>query len=200
MTRAEYKNYVDGTAGFYITPTHCRSKKQYDSLIKTGVKKHNWIERYLVYKGIEINEKYSGNSKAIFSNLINKFIHTLPQMLFVLFPLFAFILKLLYVRKKNYYYVDHVIFSIHFYIFVFLAMLLIFGINKIKSLLHWDWLSFLSALFILTIFFYFYKALRNFYKQGMGKTILKYFIFLFLNLFITWILFFTFFFFSLLQL
>ena len=101
--------------------------------------------------------------------------HSLPQMLFVLLPLFAFILKLIYIRRKQFYYVDHIIFTIHLYVFIFLVMLVTFGISKMRSLLHWDWLSFLSAIFVLSIFFYFYKALRNFYKQRRAKTILKVF-------------------------
>ena len=107
-----------------------KSKEEYDSLVKAGVKKHNWFERMITYKGIELNEKYHNNRLAII-NLLGKLQHSIPQMLFVLLPLFALFLKLLYFRHKNFYYTDHAIFTIHFYIFVFIEMLLIFGISKI---------------------------------------------------------------------
>lgn len=197
MSRAEFKSLFDN---FSIAPGNYRSKKEYDSLLKVGVKKHNWFERKLVYKNIELKEKYGSDPQLILVSLINKFMHSLPQMLFVLLPLFALILKLVYIRRKQFYYVDHIIFTLHLYIFVFLAMLVTFGIGRLKSYLHWGWLNFLTVLFVLGIFFYFYKALRNFYKQRRAKTILKYFILLMLFLITTVLTFIAFFFFSLLSL
>ncbi|MEO5782665.1 MAG: DUF3667 domain-containing protein [Ginsengibacter sp.] len=193
MSRAEFNSSFEN---FTIAPGNYRSKKEYDSLLKSGAKKHNWLERQMVYKNIELKEKYGSDSKLIMVALVNRFMHTLPQMLFVLLPLFALILKLVYVRRKQFYYVDHVIFTIHLYIFVFLVMLVTFGIGKLKSILHWGWLSFVSAIFVLGIFFYFYKALRNFYKQRRAKTILKYVILLLMFFFTTALTFVIFFFFS----
>ncbi|MDB5200180.1 MAG: hypothetical protein JWO92_2143 [Chitinophagaceae bacterium] len=196
LTRAEVTAMID-TSGFHIAPGNFHSKEEYDSLLKAGVKKHNWIERQLVYKDIEIKKKYGSNPKLIIAALLNRFLHSLPQMLFVLLPLFALILKLVYVRRKQFYYVDHIIFTIHFYIFIFLVMLVTFGISKLKNLLHWEWLKYIVLVFILSIFFYFYKALRNFYKQRRAKTILKYFILLFLFLVIIVFMFIIFIFLSL---
>ena len=167
MSRADFKLSFEN---FSVAPGNYRSKKEYDSLLKAGVKKHNWLERQIVYKSIELKEKYGSDPNLILVALINKFMHSLPQMLFVLLPLFALILKLVYVRRKQFYYVDHIIFTIHLYVFVFLVMLITFGIGKLKSLLHWEWLSFITAIFVVGIFFYFYKALRNFYKQRRAKT------------------------------
>jgi hypothetical protein len=195
LTRIEFAATLD-TTGVQLTPGKYRSKKQYDSLLRTGAKKHNWIERQLVYKNIQLNEKYGSNPKLILAALMDRFMHTLPQMLFVLLPLFALILKLVYIRRKQFYYVDHVIFTIHLYVFIFLVMLITFGISRLRALLHWDWLSFLGVIFVLSIFFYFYKALRNFYKQRRAKTILKYFILLSLFLVTTIFMFIIFFVFS----
>ena len=197
MSREEFKSTFNN---FTIAPGNYRSKKEYDSVLKTGVKKHNWFERQLVYKNIELKEKYGSDAKLIISALLNKFMHLIPQMLFVLLPLFALILKLVYIRRKQFYYVDHVIFTLHLYIFIFLMMLLTFGLGKLKSLLHWNWLSFVSVIFVLSIFFYFYKALRNFYKQRRAKTIFKYFILLIMFFFTTGLTFAIFFFFSMVSL
>ncbi len=193
MSRAEFNASFEN---FTIAPGNYRSKKEYDSILKIGVKKHNWIERQMVYKNIELKEKYGSDPKLILVELINRFMHTLPQMLFVLLPLFALILKLVYVRRKQFYYVDHVIFTIHLYIFIFLVMMVTFGLGKLRSLLHWQWLNFVSVIFVLSMFFYFYKALRNFYKQRRGKTIIKYMILLSMFLVTTVLMFVLFFFFS----
>ena len=200
LGRAEVLARMDSAMSFRMIPGNINSKKEYDSLLKSGAKKHNWIERQLVYKNLEIKEKYGSDSKIVLAALGNKFVHSLPQMLFVLLPLFALILKLIYIRRKQFYYVDHVIFTIHLYIFIFLVMLVIFGVNKIISLSHWAWLRYISSILVISIFFYFYKALRNFYKQRRAKTIFKYIVLIFLFFFTTLTLFVLFGLFSLFSL
>lgn len=196
LSRPEVMVLIDSGSTFHLAPGNYTSREQYDSLLKSGAKKHNWFERQMVYKNFELKKKYGSNSKVILPALINRFMHTLPQMLFVLLPLFALILKLVYVRRKQFYFVDHIIFTIHLYIFIFLVMLITFGISKLANLLHWIWLKYIVLILVLVIFFYFYKALRNFYKQCRSKTILKYFILLLLFLVTTILMFIVFFFFS----
>lgn len=203
MDRVEFKKYFDSLnnhGNFQFTPGQYRSKAQYDSLLQSGKKKHNWFERQLVYKNIEINEKFKGHRQEILSTFSSILLHSLPQMLFILLPLFAGILKLLYIRRKNYYYVDHGIFSLHFYIFCFIIMLLIFGFGEINRMLHWGIITFIEVLLSFGTLFYLYKAMRNFYKQRRAKTVFKFFMLCFL-LFITIILLFmVFVFFSLFKL
>jgi Protein of unknown function (DUF3667) len=178
LTKEELKEKLD-TTSFSIAPGNYKSKAEYDSLLKAGVKKHNWFERMLVYKNIELQQKYHNNKKGAIVDILARVQHSVPQMLFILLPLFALILKVLYIRHKNFYYTDHAIFTIHFYIFVFIAMLLIFGIKKLESTTGATWLAYINAAFLLAIFFYLYKAMRNFYQQKRAKTIAKYFLLLF---------------------
>jgi hypothetical protein len=203
MSRVEFKKYFDSVAdlgNLQFTPSHYNSKAEYDSLLQSGKKKHNWIERQLVYRNIEIDEKFKGHRKDIFTAFANILLHSLPQMFFILLPLFALLLKLLYIRRKNYYYVNHGIFSIHFYIFSFIAMLLMFALAKLNSLLHWGFITFIQVMIGFGIFFYLYKAMRNFYLQRRAKTVIKFFIFCFLLFITVMILFFVFLFFSLFKL
>jgi hypothetical protein len=174
VSRAELNKLLDSGQGFRFTPTYYKSRHEYDSVLKTGTKKHNWLMRQLVYKELDVNEKYNRDQNLILKSFLEKFTHTLPQLLFVLLPLLALILKLIYIRRKQFYYVDHAIFTIHLYVFVFIAMLSIFTINKLHDKLHWGILSYISGAIIISIFFYIYKAMRNFYKQRRAKTILKY--------------------------
>ncbi len=178
LTKEELKKKLD-TASFSVAPGNYKSKAEYDSLLKAGVKKHNWFERMLVYKNIELNQKYRHNKRAALVDIMARVQHSIPQMLFILLPLFALILKFLYIRHKDFYYTDHAIFTIHFYIFIFIAMLLIFGVKKIESTTGAYWLEYINLVFTLAIFFYLYKATRNFYNQKRAKTILKYFMLLF---------------------
>lgn len=203
MSKIEFKNYFDSVTtlgNFQFTPTKYDTKKSYDSLLQSGKKKHNWFMRQLVYKNIEINEKFKGRGKEIAAAFLDILLHSLPQMFFVLLPLFAGILKLLYIRRKNYYYVNHAIFSIHFYIFSFILMLLIFFLGELNQWLNWGFITFLEVLLSFGIFFYLYKAMRNFYQQRRAKTIMKFLMLCFL-LFITMlVLFVVFVFFSLFKL
>lgn len=202
MSRKEFAVFMDTAKqneGLHFTGRQYESKKEYDSLLATGVKKHNWLERTLIYREIQLNEKYHNDSKQILAALLNVLMHNIPQMLFISLPLFAFFLKLLYSRRKQFYYASHIIFSIHLYIFVFIVLFAIISLNQLSNYVHWGGLSFITGLLYLLIFFYEYKAMRNFYAQRRAKTIIK---FLLLNLwlfFIVMILFVIYLFFSFLK-
>jgi hypothetical protein len=177
MTREEFRRYVDSMmsiSGFGFAPGHYTSKKQYDSLLKAGVKKHNWLERQLVYKDLETKEKYHNDSKAIKTAFLETFLHSLPQMLFLSLPLLALILKLLYIRRKQFYYVNHLIFGIHFYIFLFIDMLLIFVSSRLYRTFDLAIFKYAVVALLISLFIYEYKSLRNFYQQGRAKTIAKF--------------------------
>jgi hypothetical protein len=181
---------------FRFTPNKYKTVQEYDSALAHG-KDHNWIEQRLVRKQIEINEKYKGNPKAAIAALINNIQHSLPQLLFVSLPLFALLLKILYSRRRQFYYTNHAIFTIHLFVFVFIALLFVFGLNKLKTIDGLHWLSYLSGLMVLLIYFYNYKAMRNFYQQRRAKTILKFVLLHLVNFFIVALLFVLFSFLSL---
>ncbi len=180
MKRDDFKKYFDSTSaksGIHFSNGRYKSKAQYDSLLESGVVKDGWIKRRFIYREIEINEKFRDNPKATLGAIGNVMLHSLPQMLFILLPLFAFILKLLYIRRKDYYYVNHGIFSIHYYIFCFIGMIVIFGLGKLNSWVNWGAITFLQVALAFGLLFYLYKAMRNFYQQRRAKTVFKFLIF-----------------------
>lgn len=183
MSRTQLNLYLDSVKkdaniNFFGSHSGYQSLKQYDSAVKSKSVKDGWLKRTMTYKEIEINSKYRDQQGKFLSDFINSLMHHFPQILFISLPFCALFLKLLYIRHKEFYYVSHGIFSIHFYIFVFIAMLLSMGISRIEGLLNWNWLDFINGLISIIIFFYLYKAMRNFYQQGRAKTFFKYFIFL----------------------
>ena len=191
MTRDAFKKYIDSTqsrSGIHFTTSKYASKAAYDSVLRSGKKKHNWIERQLVYKELEVNEKYTNNQGQIMKAFTNNLLHSFPQMLFISLPLFALMLKLLYQRRKEYYYANHAIFSIHLYVFVFIILLVMIGVDELSELLSWD-AGTVMGILLLGILFYEYKAMRNFYEQRRGKTILKFILLNLLMLVIMMILF-----------
>jgi hypothetical protein len=96
--------------------------------------------------------------------------HDIPKIMFVLLPLFALFVGFFYSRKK-YFYVQHIIFSLHFHSFVFILLMLE---SLVERWLPMDklWLTIL-ALTLLIIFIYLSAALRNVYRQALWLSIIK---------------------------
>ncbi|MES2848155.1 MAG: DUF3667 domain-containing protein [Bacteroidota bacterium] len=185
MTRNEFNKYYDSVInnaldnsakGIKFSSTIYKSKLEYDSLLQSGAIDDNWLERRLNYKGIEMNEKYKDNKQEEFKDMIEIFLHKMPQILFVSLPILALLLKLLYARRKEFYYVSHGIFSLHFYIFIFIVMFFSLSIGKINANAGWTLLTVVRFILVFSIFFYLYRAMQNFYRQGWGKTLLKFII------------------------
>lgn len=86
----------------------------------------------------------------------------------VMMPIIALILKLLYWRRKQYF-VDHFIFSLHYYSFAFIllgVLTLLYHFFAIDGNIFW--IGF--AAILLYLFF----AMKQVYQQNVGKTILKF--------------------------
>lgn len=174
------------------------SVKEYDSLQAAlpAKERDGFIVRTFERQNIHLREKYKGDSKASMKAITNKFIHLFPQMLFVSLPLFALLLQAMYARRKQFYYVNHIIYSIHLYCAIFIIILSGLWLHSIvKGITHevHDWIG---TVFTLAGFFYLYKSMRNFYGQRRAKTILKYVLLLFASMFIMVLLFTVFFLFS----
>jgi len=202
MSRDEFAHYVDTSrkkGTFRFASGNYKNKAEYDSLLKAGVKKHNWLERKLVYKQIELDERYQRDGNKILTSFISSLTHSFPQMLFISLPLLALVLKVLYGRSKNYYYTNHAIFSIHLYVFTFICMLVMIGLSQVKHYFGWNWIDFIITIGILYILFYQFKAMHNFYQQGWGKTILKFILLNIAMFFLILVLFVIFSLFSLLK-
>lgn len=106
------------------------------------------------------------------SSFYNYLLRKVPFFLFFFTPFFAFFFWLIYSKKKHSY-IEHMIFIFHIFSFIFLAMLLFL----LPDLFLGSQIL-LAILFLFIAPFYFYKALRNFYKQNRLLTLLK---FVFLN-------------------
>ena len=153
-----------------------RSKAKYDSVqrAKPIAERDGWLVRKINYRFIELNNRYEGQEKTFLSDLFDKFLHTFPYLLFVSLPLYAVFLKLLYIRRKQFYYVDHGIFLVHLYIFTFIVLLILFGLYKLNDITNWGWIAWLQGALMIYGLIYTVKAMRNFYGQGWTKTIVKF--------------------------
>lgn len=149
------------------------SEQAYDSALNSGEIRHSWLTRIFYRRLIHINREFGTNSKGFITGFTEKLLHSLPQMLFISLPVLALLLKLLYWRRKEFYYVSHVIFSIHLYILVFIGMACMILLSLLHDYAGWSLFGMLQKFVLFYLFYYQYRSMRTFYKQGRMKTIAK---------------------------
>lgn len=127
---------------------------------------------------ITMGQSIRRDSKGFAEHLVENFTHSFPKILFFSLPFFALILRLLYIRRKEYFYVDHGIFTIHVYCAVFIFMLADLFLGELANRVGWAWLQSIIGLLVVLLFlyiaYYLYRAMLKFYRQGWLKTLLKY--------------------------
>jgi hypothetical protein len=173
---------------------------EYDSLQKTlrPDDRDGWFLREMAKK-FTYNEELRADPMSTFSHWAEVFLHKLPYLLFISLPLFALTLKLLYVRRKQFYYADHAIFTIHHYIFSFILLLLVFLSAAVARNPSFDWLKIIMVGLFIVWPVHLYLAMLNFYRQGWFKTFVKFCLLNILAFFSLLILFVIFLFFSIFQ-
>jgi hypothetical protein len=97
------------------------------------------------------------------SVLGKEMLNQLPRILFLLLPLFALILKLLYIRRRIFF-VEHLIFSLHFHTFWFVCMILMTLLQA----------KYLVIALLLVPLPYLFQSLRIVYQQSLFKTAVKF--------------------------
>jgi hypothetical protein len=140
-----------------------------------------WLERRLTPERVQAAcERVTADNGRAF---IRQLLDNIPASLFILLPLMALVLKVLYPLSKRYY-AEHLLFVLHFHAFFFLILTLEILFTRLAT-----WLRLPDAISDLTVFavslyipVYLYKAMRRVYGQGHAITILK-FVFLLLSYF-----------------
>lgn len=181
MTQADLIRIWDDFDFVNISERVYKSREEYDSVqaaLPPG-NRDSWFTGLIQKRNLALKKKYGNDPRTGTQKMTDAFLHKLPYLLFVSLPLFALLLKLLYIRRKEYYYADHGIFSIYHYIFSFFLLALVFTLEKLESMTGQAWMSWISLLLFFSGGVYLYMAMKRFYKQGHGKTLLK---FLLLNI------------------
>lgn len=176
------------------------SLHEYDSIQQAlpANQKDGWFSRRLNRKSLQLAEKYKNGNEGV-KAFLEIFLHKLPYMLFISLPFFALILKLLYIRRKNFYYSDHAVFTLYHYVFSFILLLLVFMVSYLHERLEWGFLSFLLTLLLLSWPAYLVIEMKKFYRQGWAKTLGKFLLLNTLGVVVLIVLFIGFLFFSIFQ-
>ena len=125
-----------------------------------------WIEARAKEKMGEKGTKMGLFISTLFSNL--------PYMMLCCIPLFAFVLKVLYVRR-HIFYIDHLIYALHIHTFFYTAIMLIvlatIGLNRVAPapiaglIIALLWIAFVMQIFL---------SIRYVYRQGWFFSIFKF--------------------------
>ena len=117
-----------------------------------------WIEARAQEKMGEHGTKMGLFIATLFSNL--------PYMMLCCIPLFAFVLKILYIRR-HIFYIDHLIYALHIHTFAYVGIMLIvlatIGLNRTAPgpIAGWT-IALLWIVFVMQIFL----SIRRVYRQG----------------------------------
>jgi len=200
-TKTDTVKVVGDNVRFTIDTVSYKSIAEYDSAQNSlpKNKRDDWLKRMIRKQEIRIVEDYKGDRDRFWQDVLNNFLHQFPKVFFISLPIFALLLKLLYVRRRQFYYADHAIFATHLYIFTFIFLLFWFGLLKMNELFPSVAWAIVQTLLWIGGLIYVYKAMRNFYKQGRAKTIVKYLLLNFATFITIIILFAIFFSYSVLQ-
>ena len=109
--------------------------------------------------------------RALFENV--------PKMMFIFLPLIAAVMGVLYVRSGRYY-VEHLLFVVHFHAFFFLAGIVVILLDRLAGMLSGAAAGavtaaqgFLGAALVFYVPWYLLKAMRRVYEQSWWKTLPK---------------------------
>jgi hypothetical protein len=145
------------------------SVAEYDSLQRTlpADERDAAIKRSINRRFATISERYKGKGEEFNRDFGELFFSNTPRVFFLLLPVFALILRLLYLRR-DYFYSEHLIFSVYYYNFFFLAGSIYMLVDLIPVV------GAIAPFFGLWIGLYMLFAMKRMYKQPWGKTIAKY--------------------------
>ena len=145
-----------------------RQDSTYQSYLKRQAKlpeneRDGFYERFKKRRDIEIKQRTNKEW-----NLDKEIEHYQPKLYFILMPLFAFFLMLNF-RKNHRYYVEHVVFTIHFFIAFFIFQIVTVPLNYFVFNDSWIF----NFLCYAAISWYAYTSLRVVYQRPAWLTIRK---------------------------
>ncbi|HEV7122851.1 MAG TPA: DUF3667 domain-containing protein [Rhodanobacter sp.] len=143
---------------------------------------NEWLNDSIENARGNLHHMNSGNSaeaKSAALRLMGGMFAVAPQVLFVLLPVFALLLKIFYIFKRRLY-MEHLIVSMHSHAFIMLSLLVMVALELLRSSLvpHAAWLgvplgAFRAAAWIWLLA-YLLIMQKRIYRQGWPMTVLKY--------------------------
>jgi hypothetical protein len=130
---------------------------------------NRWVGPYLAPK---LGKLQAMSAQELLDGFVSGLERTVPTTLIVFVALLALALKLLYIRR-SFFYVDHLVFALHFQSFMFMVLVLARLANMVAlGRLYPGVLSYIGAFFLI-LPVYMVVALRRVYGQSWALTLAK---------------------------
>lgn len=151
------------------------TKKSYDSAQAKNPGFWNFLNAPIAHKIFELKEN-GVKKKDILQSLTENSFHNLPKALFLYLPIFAFLLWVFH-NKKKWWYFEHGVFTLHYFSFLLISILLIYIFSKFIKVTGSQTVDVLLYILISVIsvysLLYFFLAHRHVYKyRGTGSFII----------------------------
>ncbi len=169
--QAEIKKEIDKSAK---PKTESKTPEDKRDFLEVGTDKDDAnaspFEKWLSRRAKEKIGEHGVNVKVFFLALVGN----LPVMMLCCIPLFAFVLKLLYLFRRVFY-IDHLIYALHIHAFAYLAILLIgfitAGLRHVAPSAVSGWIT---AALIVTAVILLLLSIRRVYRQGWFMSVFKF--------------------------
>lgn len=147
------------------------SDAQIDSVLQANGQESGWFTRAMARQASRfVSRENSGETvKSQSRELIHKVVKNASVMMFILMPVVALLLLALYHRRERFYY-EHLIFSVHLHTVVFLIFSLAFVVwlgSRYDGV--FGWAALLTGAYL-------WLSLKTVYGQGWLRTSLKFFL------------------------
>jgi len=90
--------------------------------------------------------------------------------MFLLLPVFALLLKIFY---RQFFYIDHLVFTVHLFSAMFIVFAIVLSIETLAD--RYILVMLVQVIFLIYMLAYFVIALHTFYRESWLKSILKFF-------------------------
>jgi|1186.fasta_scaffold24068_2 hypothetical protein len=147
-----------------------KSNRKESPLIQFNGKEESPFGRWLEDRAKEKMGEH-GTKMALF---VKTLVSNLPYMVLCCIPLFALVLKLLYIRR-HIYYIDHLVYALHIHSFAYAALIIIGLITMgLKYVAVGPFYGWIIALLWITFSVQIFLSIRRVYRQGWIKTVIKF--------------------------
>ncbi len=136
-------------------------------------KRDSEFEQNIIKQFYRLGKEYQSTDQLI-SALLETMLHKISTVLFIALPFLAFILYLLFIRKKNFYFMHHGIFVLHLATSFFLVLFIVELLGILHLATHFEWIEHASGWLILGWFVYYLICFKNFYQLSWWESVLFY--------------------------
>jgi Protein of unknown function (DUF3667) len=155
------------------SPKKQKTEEDYGPLLKFGPETpSNDFEKWLETRAKQKIGEHGSNAQLFLITVISN----LPYMMLCCIPLFAFVLKILYLRK-NIFYIDHLVYALHIHTFAYISIITIglasAGLFRVVPHLLAGWIV---GLLWLTFAVQIFLSIRRVYRQGWFFSVFKFFV------------------------